>query len=69
MKPLKEKIKLLKAHGITQMQIAAHCQCGQPAISDIVRGKVKDPRGSILIGITELYDTVLNQIVVKSKES
>lgn len=34
----------LVGYGLSQQEIAAHCHCGQPAISDLARGETKDPR-------------------------
>lgn len=49
-----EVLRLLKAAGYTQEQIADECDCAQSVISDIAKGKNTDPRVSIADGIRRL---------------
>lgn len=39
-------VRALVASGLTQPQIAQQCGCGQATLSDLVRGKTKEPRYS-----------------------
>lgn len=44
----------LKAAGVTQPQIAEHCDCAQSTVSDLLTGKTKDPRGIVTLKLLQL---------------
>lgn len=40
--------------GVTQVEMASHCDCGQSTISEIYRGEIKNPAwriGSVLVDL------------------
>ena len=49
----------LRAHGLSQPQIAARCNCGQATISDIASGKTTDPRHSLGQALRELHAEII----------
>jgi len=49
---------LTECAGLTQPEIARHCECGQSTISDLQRGHVTDPRtrtGLLLLGLARQH--------------
>ena len=50
----------LRAHGLSQPQIAAACDCGQATISDLASGKTDDPRHSLGQALRALHAERIN---------
>jgi transcriptional regulator with XRE-family HTH domain len=40
--------------GITQPELAKACGCSQSTVSDVIRGRTKDPRASIALALLRL---------------
>lgn len=46
-------------NGMTQMSIAKECNCSQPSISDLVKGRVTDPRYSIGKKLLDMFSRIV----------
>ncbi|MBL8506024.1 MAG: helix-turn-helix domain-containing protein [Methylobacillus glycogenes] len=58
----KKLIQELSEAGVTQVEMAKHCDCGQSTISEISRGLIKNPAYGIGVKLVELHKSkVLNQ--------
>jgi len=47
-------IATIQKRGLSQAQIAAACNCGQVTISDLARGKTKQPHFALGLALTKL---------------
>ena len=51
----KRVAKELRERGWTQGQLAAKAHCAQPAIAELIAGKTKDPKSSLLIALAAAF--------------
>lgn len=58
--------ELTEQHGLSQRQIAAHCRCGQPAISELARGLTNDPSHRIGEALRALRDAKRGEAAEKA---
>lgn len=58
-------ISMLCDFGYTQESIAKECNCSQPSISDLSKGRVTDPRYSIGKRLIELHDSVTRKMLIE----
>ena len=57
--------ELAEQHGMSQRQIAAHCHCGQTAISELARGVTNDPKHRLGEALRALRDAKRSEATQK----
>lgn len=60
-----QTIAEIQKRGLSQSQIAAACRCGQVTISDLARGKTKQPHfvlGQALMALSKASDEEIAQV-------
>lgn len=53
---LQEKLYYLLKSGFTEEAIAQACKVNQSTISRILGGKIRDPRNSLVVAITQIFE-------------
>jgi predicted XRE-type DNA-binding protein len=59
-------IKDIQETGLSQVQIATHCNCGQATISELARGVTVQPSYAIGQALVELRKRISRKVKAKS---
>ncbi|MBS0290617.1 MAG: hypothetical protein JSS07_11365 [Proteobacteria bacterium] len=58
---VKEQLLFLRKVGFTEKAIANAIQAHQSTVSRILSGQIKDPRGSLIVEINQLFEIEKNK--------